>query len=237
MNNVLLIIVLLYLIACIWNGYRKGLVKMVLSVVALFVAILISRIVAPQVEDYLQRETKVYEQIREKTDTYVETALQEKLSSGLFSVSDQAYAIEELPLPKYIRSALTKNNTEEIYERLGVNVFQDYISSSLAAFVVTALAFVLSFVIIGMGIFLAEKLIERIARLPGLNGINRLSGAVVGGVKALIVLWILCLVVTAMAGTSVGQRILKMIGESQLLSTIYNHNYLMSWVTGIVKFF
>lgn len=237
MNNILLVVVLLYMIVCIWNGYRKGLVKMILSVAALFVAIVISRIVYPQVEDYLQKETKVYEQIREKTDTYVETALQEKLSAGLFSVSDQAYAIEELPLPKHIRSALTKNNTKEIYEILGVSAFQDYISSSLAAFIITALAFVLSFVIVGMGIYLAEKLIERIVRLPGINGINRLSGAVVGGVKALIVLWILCLVVTAMAGTPVGRQVLKMIGESQLLSMIYNHNYLMSWVTGIAKFF
>lgn len=236
MNNILLIIVLLYLIACIWNGYRKGLVKMVFSVVALFAAIVISRMAAPQVEDYLQKETNVHEQIQEKTDDYVETILQEKLSAGLFSVSDQAYAIEELPLPKYIRSVLTKNNTEEIYKILGVDAFQDYISSSLAGFIVTALAFVLSFVIIGVGVFLAEKLIEQIARLPGINGINRLAGAATGFVKALVVLWVLCLVVTAAAGTAAGQQLLKMIGDSQILSMIYNHNYLMAWVTEVVKF-
>lgn len=235
MNNILLIIVLLYLLACIWNGYRKGLVKMVFSVVALFAAIIISRMAAPQVEDYLQKETNVHEQIQEKTDDYVETILQEKLSAGLFSVSDQAYAIEELPLPKYIRSVLTKNNTEEIYKILGVDAFQDYISSSLAGFIVTALAFVLSFVIIGAGVFLAEKLIERIARLPGINGINRLAGAATGFVKALVVLWVFCLVVTAAAGTAAGQQLLKMIGDSQILSMIYNHNYLMAWVTEVVK--
>jgi len=236
-NNILLIVVLLYLIACIWNGYRKGLVKMIFSVVSLFIAIIITRMVAPQMEDYLQKETNIYEQIQEKTEAYVEITLQEKLSTGLFSVSDQAYAIEGLPLPKYIRSVLTKNNTAEIYEILGVDAFQDYISSSLAGFTVTALAFVLSFLIIGLGIFLIRKLIERIVKLPGLNGINRLAGAAVGFLKALIILWILCLIVTAAAGTAAGQQILKMIEDSQILSMIYNHNYFMQWVTEIIEHF
>jgi len=235
MNHILLIAVMAYLILSIWNGYRKGLVRMVFSVVSLLVAILISRMVTPFVEDYLKQETAIYEQIQKKTGEFVEDTLQEKLSVGLSSASDQAYAIEELPLPKYIRTVLTKNNTEEIYQFLGVNEFEDYISGALAGFVITALAFVLSFIIVELGIFLAAKIIEKLAKLPGLNGINRISGAAVGGIKAFVVLWVLCLVVTAIGGTEVGRSILKMIEESQILSAIYNHNYLMEWITDIIK--
>lgn len=237
MKNWLLIVVLLYLGLSIGNGYRKGLVRMVFSVVALFVVVVISRVVAPSVEEYLRQETTVWEQIQGKTDDYVEGMLGERLNSGLFSVSDQAYAIETLPLPKYIRSALTKNNVEAVYRVLGVSAFEDYISGALAALVMAAIAFILSFLGVGLGVFVAAKLIERIFKLPGLNGVNRLGGAAVGGIKALIVLWVLCLVVTAAAGTKGGQQILGMIRESQVLSMIYNHNYLMDWVAGVFEIF
>lgn len=235
MNNWLLIVVLLYLIFSIGNGYRQGLVKMIVSIVALFIAIFISRMVAPQVETYLREETTVCEQIREKTDQYVESLLKEKRDHGLFSTSDQAYAIEELPLPKYIRAALTKNNVEKVYRGLGVNAFEDYVSKALAELVISAIAFAGSFIAAWIGVFLLSRLIEGIFKISGLSGINRLGGAAVGGVKALIVLWVLCLVVTAAAGTGIGQQILGMIRESQVLSAIYNHNYLMEWIVGVVK--
>lgn len=237
MNNWLLVVVLLYMVLSVGNGYRKGLVKMIVSVVALFVAIGISRIVAPQVEEYLRQETVVYEQIQKKTEAYVDQMLEEKLKNGLFSVSDQAYAIEELPLPKYIRTALTKNNVEKVYQALGVNAFEDYVSGALAEVAIRAISFVFSFVAVGIGVWLAAKLIEGIFKLPGLNWLNRLGGAAVGGLKALVVLWILCLVVTAAAGTTMGQQILRMIRESQVLSAIYNHNYLMDWISEIFTFF
>lgn len=237
MKNWLLIVVLFYLILSIGNGYRKGLVKMIVSVAALFVTIVISRAAAPQVEEYLRQETKIYGQIQEKTEEYVDNILEEKLKNGLFSASDQAYAIEQLPLPKYIRTALTKNNIETVYRALGVSAFEDYISKVLTEAAIRAIAFVISFLVVGIGVLVVSKLIEGIFKLPGLNWMNRMGGALVGGLKALIILWVLCLGVTAAAGTEVGQQILGMVRESQLLSAIYNHNYLMDWISGIFEFF
>ena len=234
-NNWLLIVVLLYVVLSIGNGYRKGLVKMIVSVVALFVVIVISRNLAPRVEEYLQQRTTLYEQIQEKTDVYVDEMLEEKFKNGLLSISDQAYAIEQLPLPKYIRAALTKNNVEQVYQVLGVSAFEDYISGVLAKVAVSAIAFVLSFAVAGIGVLILTQLIEGIFKLPGLSWLNRLGGAAVGGLKALIVLWVLCLVVTAAAGTKTGQQILGMIRESQILSAIYNHNYIMDWIAEIIN--
>lgn len=234
--NLLLVVVICYLTFCVWNGYRKGLMKMALSVTVLFAAIFVSKMVSPYVEEYLNKETKIYEQVYENTDDYVKGVLEEKLG-GLFSVADEAYVIEKLPLPTYIKTALTKNNKQEIYEKLGVSAFEEYISSALAEFIVTAIAYVITFLVVWIGIFILSKLLESIVRLPILNGINRFSGAAIGFLKGMIVLWILCLVVTATASTQTGQNILKMIDESQILSAIYNHNYLMRWVTEVVNLF
>ena len=193
MENWLLIAVLFYLVLSIGNGYRKGLVKMIVSVAALFVTIMVSRIAAPQVEEYLRQKTMICEQIQEKTEEYVDSILGEKLQNGLFSVSDQAYAIEQLPLPKYIRTALTKNNIETVYHALGVSAFEDYISRILTEVAIRAIAFVLSFLVVGVGVLMVSKLIEGIFKLPGLNWMNRMGGALAGGIKALVILWILCL--------------------------------------------
>lgn len=83
-NNWLVIVVLVYIILSIGNGYRKGFVKMIVSIVALFVVIMISRMVAPQVEKYLREETTVYEQIQNRTEDYVDHILEGKLQNGLF---------------------------------------------------------------------------------------------------------------------------------------------------------
>lgn len=235
MNNWLVVVVLLYLIFSIARGYQKGLVKMILSVTALFAAIFFSRMAAPNVEGYLRQKTTICEQIQEKTEEYVEKLLEERLRQGLSSVSDQAYAIEELPLPKYIRAALTVNNVDRVYQILGVSVFEDYVSGALTEVAIGAIAFVVSFLIAWIGVVLIANLVEGIFKMSGLSWINRMGGAAIGGVQALIILWVLCLAVTAAAGTQTGQQILEMIRESQMLRAIYNHNYLMEWVVEVVK--
>ena len=76
-----------------------------------------------------------------------------------------------------------------------------------------------------------------IARLPILSGINKIAGAVLGGVEGLVFLWIAGLLVTAFSGTQWGLILTRQIEASKWLSYLYSHNFLNLMVLGVLRGF
>ena len=65
------------------------------------------------------------------------------------------------------------------------------------------------------------------AKLPVINEANKLAGVAIGFVLGLVVVWLLGLAVTALAGTEPGQQVMRQISDSSVLSWIYENNPLM----------
>lgn len=235
MNNLLLIIVLTFLAICTWNGYRKGFIKIALSMVALAATILIVVNISPHVTKYLKEKTNVYSNIERKTSGFVRDTLGE-FGDEITVKTQQILAIDQLYLPSVIRKALTENNNSEIYQLLGVSTFEQYVSSYLACMILNAISFVGSFIVVGFAVQIVIFAADLIGRLPVIKGANKLLGLAFGLAEGIIILWILCLGVTAFGGTKLGQGILAMVHDSVILSFIYNNNLLLNWLTDFLKF-
>jgi len=237
--NWLLIIVLIILIGSALLGYRKGLIKTVFSMFSTIIALILTLIISPTVNDIMRNNENFYNMVLDKVNVALsmnEENIEDEIQLGDIK-EDQLSLIDDLPLPEVIKDSLKKNNTQEIYKALAVNNFKSYISNYFTSIIINALAFIITFVIIIVCLWIISILLDIISRLPVLNRINKTSGLLIGLLQGLFNVWLLFIMLTTFGGAEFGQKIFLMIEESKLLSFIYNNNLILPFVTSATKLF
>ena len=238
MENWLSIAAGVYLLSMVLYGHYRGFIRLAVSMVALVAALAIVHVSMPKVTDYLKENTSIQQTLSNSMKQAAgiglpeETGDEEEKDEDVPSV--QRTIIENLNLPQNVKSALIENNNHEVYEFLGVNAFADYIGNYLADMILNSVGFVLMFAIVYLLIKLVVRWLDLIARLPILSGMNKIAGALLGGVQGLIFLWILCLVLTACSGTSWGMTLIHQVEASKWLSFLYEHNFLNAIVLSVI---
>lgn len=233
MENWLPIVTGVYLVIMILYGHYRGFIRLAVSLVALVAALVIVNLSMPAVTTFLKENTQIHKSLQDSM----------KEASGLeYAGGDdeelpamQRAIIENLNLPQQMKDALIENNNHEIYQMLGVEAFTDYVGNYLADMILNTIGFIIMFVIVYFILQLLMRWLDILARLPLLSGINKVAGALLGGVEGLIFLWIICLVITACAGTSWGMSLIKQIESSNWLSFVYNNNILNLLIKGVVR--
>ena len=127
-----------------------------------------------------------------------------------------------MTLPGFVKSSIEENNTSEVYQYLAVNTFTEYVSEYLAQSVVNGIAFVVSFLLATILIRVITYALDLISKLPLINGVNKIAGAVLGIVKAVLFVWIAFLILTILCNTEVGKAGLELIERDPLLSFLYD---------------
>ncbi|MFW6680330.1 CvpA family protein [Lacrimispora sp. AGF001] len=235
MENWLSVIAGVYLLGMVLYGHHRGFIRLVVSIFAMILSLTVVRVSLPAVTTYLKENTTLQQTV---SQNIVKAAgLAQEQSSGE-EISDKPSAqrtmIENLNLPRTIKSALIENNNSEIYQMMGVQAFTDYVGNYLADTIINSAGFVLLFAAVYMASKLIIRWLDIIARLPIISGINKLAGAIAGGLEGLLFLWLACLLVTAFSGTEWGMMITRQIESSQWLSFLYSHNLLNLMVLGVL---
>lgn len=229
--NILLCIVLLILLVSIWDGYRKGLVKKIFSLVAMIVAAILSI----SCYGYISKAVCNNTQIEEKLKSNIDKTLEKNLKDEYQDKSSQSKIIENLPLPESVRNSIQENNNSEIYEALNISTFNDYVSSYLAMLIINAISMVITFFVVFIIFQIIIVLANIVTELPIINGINKIGGSIIGISEGVIIVWVLFIILTSMSGSELGEKLFKQINENQLLSFFYNNNLLLRFITNMSK--
>lgn len=206
--------------ACIM-GFRKGFVKEIVSVFFMLISFLLVWAVNPYVNTFVKEYTPVYDTIQDKCQTLVSEQIGNKKT---LDKEEQNQVMENMELPDLLKNALVENNTAETYRYLAVSTFTEYISDSLAVMAVNGISFLISFVLSAAVIKLLEFILNVLTKLPVINGINKIAGAAVGGIKCIIFIWIAFLVLTLLCNTTLGQQGMALIQQDAFLNFLYSQN-------------
>lgn len=236
MENWLSIAAGVYLLSMVLYGHYRGFIRLAVSMVALVAALAIVHVSMPKVTEYLKENTSIQQTLSDSMKQVAGIGLPDETGDGEEKdvPSVQRTIIENLNLPQNVKAAMIENNNHEVYELLGVNAFADYIGNYLADMILNSVGFVLLFAIVYLLIRLVVRWLDLIARLPILSGMNKIAGALLGGVQGLLFLWILCLVLTACSGTAWGMTLIRQVEASKWLSFLYEHNFLNAIVLGVI---
>lgn len=236
MENWLSVIVGVYLIGMVLYGHHRGFIRLVVSMLALVLSLTIVRVSLPAVTGYLKENTGLQQTISESMKKSIGLQAEEgsdETSSEMPSV--QRTVIEKLDLPQTMKNALIENNNSEMYQMLGVQAFTDYIGSYLANKILNSVGFVILFAAVYVAMKLIVGWLDIISRLPILSGINKIAGAMMGGVQGLVFVWLACILITAFSGTSWGLMLSQQIEASKWLSYLYSHNFINLMVLGVLQ--
>ena len=238
--DLLLIVVLAIIIINALIGMKTGFIKTIFSLCSMIVAVILTIWLNPYVNDFLRDNEKITNAVSSKVEAMVDLS-EEKAEEAQQSETDtieeesQNRIIEGLHLPKSIKQSLLENNNVEAYKDLAVNNFKEYVVDYITGVIINAAAFAITFIVILALLWIVSIALDLISKLPLLNQINKTAGLLAGLVHGLVIVWIFFILLTVFGSTDAGQKALQAIGENQILSFIYNNNYLLRFITGITK--
>ena len=221
-------------------GWKVGFVKSVFSLISTIAVIIITILVSPIVTNILKSNEKISEGIQTKLEQIIDlSGVAENLS--VEEEQDPLAFIENLQLPGSIKDTIKDSLTNTMKEKRGaasdfvgeqLNSLEQYICELFTDIILNALGFFITFILAAIAMAVLCFVLDLISKLPVLHQINTLAGAAIGALEGLVVLWIVFIVITMLGSTEFGQNCLTMIGESEILSFLYNSNVLSNFLLG-----
>lgn len=227
----LTIVVLAWIVICAVMGFKKGMVRMILSMVFFFVVLGAASWMNPYISDYVREKTNWQEKIEEKCETVILQQLAER--EEIQNLTEQITYIEELPLPQTMKEKLIENNNTEIYQRLLAENFSEYLSKYLSYTIINGICFLISVVIATIIMYMILYAVDILTALPVIGTLNHMGGLVIGCIQGILWVWIFFLVVSIMGNTSAGIYLQGEIGSDAILTWVYDHNLLLQIVLRI----
>lgn len=233
--NILFIVVLIILAAFTAWGYWKGFFRVAFSLAALLIMTLLVSWMTPYMNSFLREYTPLQDRITVKCVDTIREMAQEKAQSNAEDRLEEAGAQGGIRLPAQWSEQLIQKTTGALDQALEDTGIYQETGMYLADLILRGISFAATFVLVAIALKIVIHLLDIIARLPMLKGINRFLGAAVGLVEGLLVVWVLLFVVTLACTSQWGQQAMANIQKSEFLSFLYQHNgiiYLVNHIFG-----
>ncbi len=238
----------------VFLGYIRGFAKIILKLAAFLLAILLSNLLAPLVGDLIVENTQVDDYIKQQVYTRLEAEAERTIKQQLdeqfkgygvdvttemvkevsdqvknnLSRSEEIEALRALNIPEFAKTALIEHNNDEMKKEMGVDNFYDYVSSYVARVCVNAIAYGITWVMVGLILLLIFYIISLSVKLPVIRTVDKFGGMVLGAVAAVFTLWAVYAVAEVMSGAPLADSINKEIAESSVLSAFNSVNVFTS---------
>lgn len=233
--NIFLIVVLVIMgVFTLW-GYWRGFIRVIFSLVALVVMALLVSWLSPYMNRFLQEYTSLEERIQSRCVAMIREMAQDEVQENAQEQLEKAESQGELKLPAEWSRQLARKSAGALDQALeNTGIYQEA-GTYLADMILGGISFVVTFLLVAIIIKIIIHLLDLVARLPILKGINRILGAVAGLAEGLLVVWALLFIVTLACTSQWGQQAIASIQESEFLTFLYQHNgivYLVNRIFG-----
>ncbi|MDD4844476.1 MAG: CvpA family protein [Anaerotignum sp.] len=215
-------VVILWMIGCAINGYRKGFVMEALGFLPMLAALVAVKFLTP-VAGKLLRQTPFFGSLADS----IGNALQLDTVLNNAAMHTQTEMIQNMQLPDFIKAALLENNNPVIYNLLNVDGLKGYISGFLANVCVNIVSVIVVFIVVLIAARLLLKALNLVSKLPILNFFNRFSGMLVGGAKGVFWVWLIAIGMTFLQCYAKLELVFSALNESVVALFLYENNILL----------
>lgn len=230
-DYILLIVIIAVLVFGAVKGYKRGFLRIAVWFAGLIAVLFIVTKLSPYVSDFLIKNTSLYENVRTKIiQVYEDQNTKQIPDDTLPGDSMENDYIDSFGFPELITDSIKTNNTSEIYDRLAVTLFKDYISGYLSQLSIKAGTFVGLFVILVLIQFVLFVTIKLLEKIPVLRTFNRLLGMATGITLSLVFVWVFFIAVMMFFAHSFGGWVFSQVKASRILTYIFNNNILFDLI-------
>lgn len=232
--NWLCVIILAIPVMYIFKGFQKGMVKMAVSFLSVFITLAACFILNPHIERVLKQETRIYESIQKQCENYIIDTVEVQEDEEI-NREEQKEFIQKLPLPENITEIFFFKNEPGEYEKVLMGTFVNYLAGSIANFIVGGISLFLTFLLMNVLMGLIGKILGTIFSFPILSMLNRIGGAVLGAAKGICIVWIFFLIISIFWNVVWAQNCYHLIRENPIVSYLYDENIFLYFLKGIMK--
>lgn len=217
------IIVIIFIGLIIFEGFRKGLVKMLFELAGMIISFFISKSLSFIVVDFLTEKTKFYSMVRDFFQTKAHW-LTEFIQKG---TTDTLVKMQEgIKLPQEMKSLLMESFKTDV--SLGsFDVFVNQITD----FTIKSIGFVITFLVVYSLLLILVNLLDAFLKLPLLNLSNKIGGAVVGFGKSLLILYIIFALASPLIAFVGDNSFVKEINKSVSSEIFYKNNIILNYLS------
>lgn len=236
--DMLFVIVLVILAGFGLHGYLRGLVRVLFSLVAIFLAIGLATALAPHTAEFLRNRTPLYQTIQEKCTEYIqESAGKNFEQKGLEEDKHnyEKFSFFGMEIPSEIQDFLGANAAEQANEMLEDSGVYEKLGKFVAEQVLQRAAWALSFSVVFILMVILVRVLDLVAKLPVLNSINHMGGLFIGLIQGLLVVWLLFLLIVLCQGSDWGKQLMESIQENVFLKFLYDNNMIERFIMGMVN--
>lgn len=236
--NWLLIIVVLLLALCVVNGYRKGFLRMMYSMVSWVIMFALVTWATPYINTFLRDNTSIYQtiavyceqQIREKTEKQIEQEAAAVPGEAADETQPADLTKLGVKLPDSVMNNISEKTADLAGKALDASGIYAQVSVGMADFILNGISFFIAFAVGMIVLHFFSEILGIVSRIPIIRGINKYLGTVAGAIYGFVVVWIVFYVI-ALCGTSeVGGALISYIYESPFLTYIYENNLIVALI-------
>ena len=227
--NWLMIIVVTFLALCILNGYRKGFLRMMYSMVSWIIMIVFVAWATPYVNSYLMEKTSLYETIT----AYCENAIKEKAQAGTQSVIEEQstqLAKAGVMLPDSVLNSISEKTAGLAGEMIESGGIYEQVAAGMADFILNGISSFLALALAMVVLHLISRLLNVVSKIPVIRGINRYLGIAAGAVYGMMIVWIGFYLIAICSTSETGAALASYIYESPFLTYLYENNVVVTLV-------
>lgn len=201
--SIIIDVIILALIALFtFVGYKQGLIKSALKILAFFIAIIISMLIYKHVANIVISNTEIDESL---TETIVNKVLPEEKSEKEFA--EESFLISNSIID-------TANKTiKEVAENFSIKIIE--IATFLILFIIAKLA--LMFITI---------LSTLITKLPIIKQLDKTGGTIYGLIKGFFIVWVI-LAILSLISPLLNAQVMNMINGTIICRLLYKYNLLL----------
>ena len=221
--NYIDLIVIVFIGLIVFEGFKKGFVKMVFEFVGLIVAFFASKQYSFIIEEFIINKTKMYEIIHDFFQNKAQW-LTEIIQDGTADVVNNLQ--EALQLPQEMKMLFIQS-----YEGgIGVGNFDVFVNV-ITDFVIKSIGFLITFLIVYLILLIICNVINAIVKLPLLNITNKLGGSVVGFAKGVITLYIVFALASPVIAFIPNNKFVENIHNSTSGKIFYDNNIILNYLS------
>ena len=135
---------------------------------------------------------------------------------------------------KLLSEQLNADSAAPLYQLLGLDRVAENLGEYLAGFAIRILCFAVLFLVVNLVLKLLAHVLNVMAKIPIICGMNQLGGAFVGCAEGVFYVWLLMLLFTCTPGFAISQEAIRQIGDNTLLTLIYENNFIMRFFAGML---
>lgn len=216
--NWLVIVFLAILAGNIYQGYKKGFLRVALSLVSWVLVVIGANAFAPQLTEIIISETSIDETIVQ----VINHAVTETVEN--VNIEQQ--------LPTELRELLLGENVSFmemiIEDATQAEKMLPYIFGALQILCTIILLIVMRIIL-----FIVDKVLALASNLPLIGSADKFLGLAVGLIKGVLLTWILMTIITFGAMINGDSTVVTMIYESQILTWLYENNIVLNFIMGL----